>query len=129
MFKKIALFALVVIFYSCGNVKSKEITGTYVARNNTNTIDTLRIFANSKYSRSLYRKKDNSLVYSHNGNWYYADGIIEFRDFLLDYDKVYHEDAKHFEELLMGCGFRVNKTFGKVYIGYKPNETYLYAKQ
>lgn len=129
MFKKIALFALIVIFYNCGNVESNEIIGTYVARNNTNSIDTLRIFANSKYSRKLYRKKDYSLVYRHNGNWDYEEGRILLSDFLMDYDNTYSKEVKHFEKVLMDCSFIVNKTFGKVYIGYKINETYLYVKQ
>jgi len=127
-FFKLDTMIILIFLFSCANVKRNEVIGTYQARNNVNTIDTLKIFENSKYERSLYRKVDKSLIYKHEGNWHFENGMITLKKFFIDYDKEYSIDKGGFKESSMNCTFEVEIIFGRVYVGEKLSGVYLYEK-
>ncbi len=129
--KKISfLFLIPLSICCCSSIEQEEITGVYVAKNNINTIDTLRILENGTYIKDVYRKNDNSLVYHNTGVWKYEEGRrIILQDFFLDEDQIYSKEAGNFESGLITSSLIIERKSGKLFINYREDKgNYLYEK-
>jgi len=132
MLKKILtipfLLFIVVLLCSC-EIKKTDVTGVYVAENLINNIDTLKVLENGTYSKVLYRKSDNSLVYKNIGKWDFKDGRIILDDFFLDEDQVYSKEAGDFKNVLITSYLPVSRKLNKIVIHYMQLTDYKYYEK
>ena len=125
---KISLLCFIPLIYGC--INSDNVVGMYVAKNLVNNIDTLRVLKDGTYSKDIYRKKDNSLIYHNAGKWDYEDGRITLHDFFQDEDQVYIKEAGNFENSLITCALLVKKRWFRTVIYYRQlTENSYYEKQ
>jgi hypothetical protein len=132
MLKKILtipfLLFIVVLLCSC-EIKKTDVMGVYVAENLINNIDTLKVLENGTYSKVLYRKSDNSLVYKNIGKWDFKDGRIILDDFFLDEDQVYSKEAGDFKNVLITSYLPVSRKLNKIVIHYMQLTDYKYYEK
>ena len=128
MYKQISIISFVILICSC-NISENDMYGTYTSKNLINNIDTLRILNNGSYSRDLYSKIDNSLVYHNTGKWDYKNGRIILHDFLLDEDNIYSKEAGSFENVLITSNLIVKKKSGKIIIYYRQLTDFSYYEK
>lgn len=124
----LVIFVSFFLFNSC--IREKELIGVYSIVGSSNTIDTLIIMKNGEYERSLYRKKDNSLIFKNVNTWTYGDGRITLKDYLPDADDDYSREVKSYKNVLITSSFPVERDFGSIIIyGRLGSDHYYYEKQ
>ena len=126
---KISFLLFIVILLNSCEIEKTDVTGVYVAENLINNIDTLKVLENGTYSKVLYRKSDNSLVYKNTGKWDFKDGRIILYDFFLDEDQVYSKEAGDFENVLITSSFTVGRRLNKIVIHYMQLTDYKYYEK
>lgn len=126
--KKCTWLFMVMLLCNCGKIENEELTGVYDIKGYNNTIDTLKIFDDGTYDRSLYAKGDKSLIYKHKGVWYRDEDRIVLKNYIENYDQKSLINKKQFDHLLISCSFPIRKWFGKVYLGNNLEGSILYEK-
>jgi hypothetical protein len=115
-FRQILLLTTVTfLFNNCRRTKD-DLVGTYVSRNNINTIDTLILFADGKYKNDMYRAQDKSLIYDNTGVWTFSDGYITLDNFYSDEDDIHSKEEGSFENVLMTKKLPIETKAGKIII-------------
>ena len=103
--------------------------GTYVSRNNVNTIDTLTLFADGKYQNNMYRSQDKSLIYKNTGGWTFSDGYITLDKFFSDEDDIHSKQEGNFEEVLITTMLPIETRGGKIIIHHLAMYDHIYFEK
>ncbi len=128
IFELLPLFSIIILLDSC-KINKTDLSGTYVAKNLINNIDTLKIFENGTYSKVLYRKNNNSLIYKNTGKWTYNGKRIVLYDFFSDEDEIHTIEEKNFEDILITSSFTIDRKFNKIVIYYMDLTDYKYYEK
>lgn len=117
--KKYLLLAVIgiVVAFIAYLLRSSNPIGTFVAKKNVNTIDSLYINENHIYYRVIYRKRDNKLLFKKESKWEYEDGRLLFHDFFPNDDSEIG-DEYHFENVLMLYSTPLERSFGRDVFNY-----------
>lgn len=81
------MYLMVFLFISCNTIREDEIYGKYVPISYKNNFDTLTIYKNNEYKRTVYDKNKKLLL--HYKSTYRLDksDLIKFDDFYLNLDR------------------------------------------
>lgn len=96
--------------------RSIDPIGTYAAKYNINTKDSLFIKKDGTYFRSIY-KYDGKLLFKNDGKWELKDNRIVFTDFFPNDDRKFKE-RYNFSRVLMVFSVPLEKSFGRVVFDY-----------
>lgn len=100
---------------------SSDLVGTYTIKNQVNNFDTLKLFNNNTYSRTLKSKK-NSFYFNQSDKWIYEDGRVTLLNYLIDYDSFYDPEA-NLTDATITSSLPVEKSMGKIKIFYRLSDT------
>jgi hypothetical protein len=75
--------------------KKTNLIGTYVANNNSNSIDSLYLFEDGHYKHCIYQKKSDVVLLLQEGFWEYKKGFIELSDFYFNDNRLYKENLNY----------------------------------
>lgn len=123
------LFLIIPLYFFACTKKKNDVVGIYVSRNNINTIDTIVIESNNKYINKMYRKIDNSLIYTNIGKWDTANNYIIFGDFFADEDEIHAKEFKNFEKVLITTKLPLEMKSGKIIMHHKPMYDNIYLEK
>lgn len=117
------------ILVSC-SIDTSELKGIYIARNFTESIDTLKLKDNGIYYRSIYDKKKNKLIFKGNAKWEYKNGEIVLNGFLSNMDELkYYNESVEYDNVLSTSFLIVEKDiFEGVKIIIHKDLKYFYKK-
>ncbi|MEN8119841.1 MAG: hypothetical protein ABFS35_05820 [Bacteroidota bacterium] len=117
--KKYFLFTGIVILLFLiliNNIEPNPV-GTYVAKNNKFSIDTIILNKKGFYDRVIYNKKDKKLLFKNKDRWTYKEGRIDLYGFFPNDDEPLYE-GYDFESALMVYSFPLERSFGRVVFHY-----------
>ncbi len=123
----IGIIAVFLVFWM--GTLFQNVEGTYVAKHNKNTNDTVKLFKDGTYYRALYNKSNSRLIFSNKGTWEDEDDRIILQDFYDDNDEDYTGRKLNFDNVLMTYSAPIEHSFGKIVFGYeKVADSFKYYK-
>ncbi|TAH27116.1 MAG: hypothetical protein EAZ07_02465 [Cytophagales bacterium] len=116
--RKIVILALITVIIGIIYFLRKSInpTGTYVAKHNIQTKDSLFIKSDGTYSRCIYQNH-GEFLFKNTGKWTLKDHRIVFTEYFPNDDRKYRE-GYNFHSVLMTYSFPLEKSFGRVVFDY-----------
>ncbi len=121
------LLLLIVVLYQM----PPNPVGIFVAKDNSNTIDSLFIENEGVYKRVLYRKKDKKMLFTNTGKWKYDANKrrILFENFFPNDDQDL-QIGYNFNSVLMTYSVPLEREWGRVVFDYdKTSAQYRYYKK
>jgi hypothetical protein len=127
--KKIGIGIAGVFFIAWIITLFQSVSGTYIAQNNKNTIDTLILYKDGSYYRALYIKLNSKLVFSNKGKWNVEDNSLILSEYYHDEDEKYERNTLNFTNVLSNISFPIEHSFGRIVFDYqKGNDSYRYYR-
>src|ERR1035437_1579043 len=92
----------------------QSVSGTYIAKNNKNTRDTLKLYKDGSYYRTLYTKSSPKAMFCDKGNWSVEDNNLTLTNFYHDEDENYEGKVLNFNNVISNISFPIEHSFGRI---------------